>query len=53
MMDKLWEWLAWRMPRGLVKWCAVRLMSAATVGPYENQVVGDLRCLEALKRWPK
>jgi hypothetical protein len=28
-LDGLWQWLAWRLPRRLVYWCAVR------VGTYE------------------
>jgi hypothetical protein len=39
------------MPRGLVYWCAIRLMAHATVGRYSNQVVPELTALEALKRW--
>lgn len=50
-MEKVWIKLAWLMPRDLVKWCAVRLMASGTVGKYENQLVSELTCLEALNRW--
>ena len=50
-MDKLWLWIAHKLPRGLVKWAAVRLMVNATVGEYSNQVVPDLTALDALRRW--
>ncbi len=51
MKDKIWTWLAWMLPRKLVKWCAVRLMVHATAGQYSDQVVPDLRAIDALQRW--
>ena len=51
MMEKFTIWIAWHLPRTLVKWCAVRLISAATVGDYSSQNVPDLSALDALKRW--
>ena len=51
LKEKAWMWLAWKLPRTLVKWAAVRLMSAATVGKYSIQVVGELTCEDALGRW--
>lgn len=44
-------WIAWRLPKSLIKWCAIRLMAHATVGEYANQVVPELMAMEALKRW--
>jgi hypothetical protein len=49
--EKLWMKIAWLLPRPLVLWCAVRLISNATTGRYGNQVVPDLGAMEALKRW--
>ena len=49
--EKLLMWAAWKMPRMLVYWCSVRLMSSATVGEWSNQSVPDLTCVEALRRW--
>ena len=49
--EKFWVWLAWRLPRPLVKWAAVRLMSAATVGKYSSQSVPELTAVQALERW--
>ena len=51
MSDKLKLWIARRMPRWLVQWCAIRLGAHATQGPWSNQVVSDLRFMDALKRW--
>lgn len=50
-MEKFWMWLAWRMPRQLTYWCAMRLLAQATQGQYSNQVVPELNAMDALKRW--
>lgn len=49
--EKLWMWFVWKLPKPLVYWCAVRLMSAATTGEHSGQVVPELTALEALERW--
>lgn len=49
--ERLHLWVAWRVPRWLAYWCAIRVMSAATVGEHRNQVGPDLTCLDALDRW--
>jgi hypothetical protein len=51
MKDKLLMWLAWRIPRSLAYWCAIRLGAHATQGQYSNQVVPDLKFMDALNRW--
>jgi hypothetical protein len=51
MREKLTMWLAFRLPRRLVMWCAVRLGAHATQGRYSSQVVPDLLFMDALKRW--
>ncbi len=51
MAEKLWTWIAWRLPHTLVMWCAVRVGAHATQGQYSNQVVPDLLFIDALKRW--
>jgi len=50
-MEKFWIWIAYKLPRNLVKWAAVRLMASATVGKHSSQIVPDLTALEALERW--
>ena len=50
-LDKFYFWLAWKLPRGLVMWCAVRLGANATTGKYEKQIVPELTFMDALKRW--
>ena len=53
MTDRLLCRIAWMLPRRLVYWCAIRLMSAATVGRYSNQVVPELYAVDALQRWDR
>ena len=51
MTERICMWIAWRLPRQIVYWCAIRLGAQATTGPYQDQVVPDLRFLEAIRRW--
>ena len=50
-MEKIAQAIAWRLPRRLVYWCAVRLMAHATQGQYSSQVVPELSAMDALQRW--
>ena len=51
MKDKLWMWIAWRLPKRLVMWAAVRVMVHATQGNFSSQIVPELKAVDALKRW--
>lgn len=51
MKDKLCLWLARRLPRRLVMWCAVLVGAHATSGEYSWQIVPELTFMDALKRW--
>lgn len=51
MKEKLWIWIAWRLPRSLVKWCAFRVGAHATQGQYETQIVPELSFMDAMQRW--
>ena len=51
ILDRFWQWLAWRLPRRLVMWCTIRLIAHATRGDYSNQIVPDLMAMDALYRW--
>jgi hypothetical protein len=51
--EKLMMWVAWKMPRWLVMWCAVRLGANATQGKYDTTIVPDLLFMDALRRWEK
>jgi hypothetical protein len=50
-MGKFWMKLAWMLPKRLVYWASIRLMSFATVGQYGWQEPGKLDVMTALKRW--
>jgi hypothetical protein len=51
-MEKFWMWVAWRLPRRLAYWCAVRVAAFATTGVYgEGVAVPDLTVMDALRRW--
>lgn len=49
--EKAAQWLAWRLPRWLVYWAAIRLGAQATTGPHGGTDPGELPFMEALKRW--
>ena len=51
MAERMWMWLAWKLPKPLVKWCALRVGAHATQGRYSNQEVPALLFMDALKRW--
>ena len=47
----LQRWVAWRLPKWLVYWAAMRLIAHATTGKYSTTVVLDLTAMDAMKRW--
>ena len=49
--DKMWSGIAWKLPRRLVYWCAIRVGAHATQGKWSNQEVPALTLMDALKRW--
>ena len=51
MKDKFYMWLAHKLPRRLVYFCAVRVAAYATTRQYASTIVPDLKALDALKRW--
>lgn len=51
MMDKIWLWLAYRLRKRLVMWCAIRVGAEATTGRWSTQIVTDLTFMDAIKRW--
>ena len=53
MKEKVMMWIAWKMPKWLVYFCAIRLGANATTGKHGSQIVPDLNFMDALKRWSK
>lgn len=53
MYEKIIMYVAWKLPKRLVMWCAIRVIAHATQGEYSTQIVPDLTAMDALKRWPE
>jgi hypothetical protein len=51
MKEKIWQWIAWHLPRSLVYWASVRLIANATMGKYASQDVTTLKAYIAQERW--
>lgn len=51
MIEKIWIWIAWKLPKALVEWVGYRIGANATQGKYETQVVPDLNFMDAMGRW--
>ena len=49
--EKLVTKLVWALTKSIVYWCAIRLIANATTGKYSNQIVPELKAMDALKRW--
>ncbi len=51
MMDRIAQWIAWQLPRRLVKWCGFRIGAHATQGQWSAQEVPVLSFMDAMRRW--
>lgn len=51
--ENIMMWVAWKMPKWLVYFCAIRLISYGTVGKYSDTDVTKLTATDALDRWGK
>ena len=51
LFETINKWIAWRLPKSLVYWCAIRLIAHSTTGKYSSQFVPELTCINALKTW--
>lgn len=49
--EKLQRKIVWVLPRSIVMWAYIRVVAHATTGKYGNQIVPDLKAMDALKRW--
>lgn len=50
--EKVWMWIAWKLPKTLVMFASVRMIAHATQGKYGTTIVPELSAMDALKRWP-
>jgi len=51
MKERVWMWIAWKLPRKLVMWTTIRLIAYATSGEFGNTIVPELSAMDAVKRW--
>ena len=51
MKEKFLIWLAWKLPRNLAYWAAVRVNSEATTIHYTDRTPSEVSIIEALKVW--
>ena len=51
MIEGATIWLAWRVPRRLAYWCAVRVNSRATVKDFPNRTPDEVSIMDALRVW--
>ena len=49
--EKVWFWIANKLPAKLIYWASIRMGAFATTGKYSNTVVPDMTFVDALKRW--
>lgn len=43
--------IAWRLPKSVAYWAAIRVGANATTGKYATQVVPELTFMDAIRRW--
>lgn len=51
--EAFWWWLAYRVPRPLVYFAAIRLGAEGTTGKWGNTVVPEARFVDLIGRWEK
>jgi hypothetical protein len=52
-MDRLSRAIAWRLPRRIVYWCGLRMLSWATMDGWSSENVDDVSFIEGIKRWER
>jgi len=53
MVERMIQWLVWRMPRSLVEAATIRMWAHATSGPWSGTVAPEVTVDAALRRWAK
>ena len=54
MKEKLMIWIAWHLPKSLVKWAAVRVFAyASSTAELSNKAAGSITCFDATNAWNK
>ena len=51
-MERFWTWLAWKLPRRLAYWTAIRVNAAATQAPqFSDKTPEQVSVMDALRVW--
>ena len=51
MKEKIWYWIARKLPRSLVMWCGYRMAAYATSGPWSHEEVPGIDMMTMFDRW--
>ena len=51
MIEKIYTWIAWHLPKTLVMWCYIRLAANATCTKYRDKSPNEIGLLDALDCW--
>jgi hypothetical protein len=51
MSERVVRAIVWRLPKVVVYWAAIRVISHATSGQWSSQIVPELHAVDALERW--
>lgn len=52
MIERFWTWLAWKLPRRLAYWAAIRVNAAATTDPrFADKTPWEVSVMDALNTW--
>jgi hypothetical protein len=53
LQERFWVWMAWHLPRVLVKWCFYRVFAHATQGKYADTPAGSITAMDAGECWDR
>lgn len=53
MKNRVYRWIAYRLPRKVVYWAVIRAGAHATTGKYNTTEVTAITTMEVLQRWEK
>ena len=51
LKDRILIWIAWKLPKGLIKQAYVRVVAHGTTGLYSDTVLPDVTVSDILNRW--
>ncbi len=52
-IEKLERWLAWKLPRGILRWAFYRVLADATTGRWGHKTPLGMTWETAIQRWEK